>query len=158
MLLNLCWDFRIKLLFFMKSLWLFLKVSAITLFFSSCFILFSSWVALKQFLNSLSLRFLFMTHFFVPFPFFLYCYGLLNICLLWLSMQQIVSLFFHLSIKSYFTFFCNVCINVFCFFYLYYKVVYPYKIVLLYFPGSHNHTKTHTLFIILLNSNIGRPK
>ena len=48
LVLNVCCDFKISLLFFMNSFWFSKRLSTSTLFFSNCFILFSSWVASKQ--------------------------------------------------------------------------------------------------------------
>ena len=48
LLLNCC-DFNINLLFFVNFSWFSLKLSTLGLFFSSCFILNSSWADFKQF-------------------------------------------------------------------------------------------------------------
>ena len=68
-LLNLCYVFNINLLFLMNSLWSSLILSVSALMFSRWFIIFSSWVASKQLLTFANLSFLFMTHFFLSYPF-----------------------------------------------------------------------------------------
>ena len=67
--LNLCCYFIINLLLFMSSLWFSLRIYTLTLFFPRLFILFSIWVASKQFLKSSNMSFLLITHFFAPFAF-----------------------------------------------------------------------------------------
>ena len=68
-LLNLCWNFNINLSIFMKSFYEVITFSKIChVYFSRWFILFSNWLASKQFLLS-NLSCICITHFFVPFAF-----------------------------------------------------------------------------------------
>ena len=91
-LLNRCCVFDIDLLFLMNSLWFF-KTIYISFIFSRWFILFSSWVASKEFLKFSNLSYFFMTHFFCVFCFF-NC--LLSNYKFLLFIQQFLSWFLHL--------------------------------------------------------------
>ena len=89
-LLNLCWDFNINLSIFMKSFYDVITFSKIChVYFSRWFILFSNWLASKQFLLS-NLSCICITHFFVPF----HSCCLLNSCRFLPLIQRIFSWFF----------------------------------------------------------------
>ena len=95
-LLNLCCVFSFDLLIFMNSLWLYLALSVLTSFFSSWFILFSRWVDFRQCLWDWNLRVFLWHTLLCLLLFYLHRYCLLNNCMFWLSMQEIISSFFHL--------------------------------------------------------------
>ena len=129
--------------FLLIFLWFSLKLFTSSLYYFGWFILFLSWVDLiKMFI--FKLNFLFKTHFLVPLSFF-YCYHYhllnsrmfsvlmqhtLSLCsyIIHLSLIQLLFLFFRLgnaqfiiwSVQACFNTFCNVWVNVCCF-YLDYK-------------------------------------
>ena len=98
-LLNHCCDFIYIYIYiyFMNYLWIiYFRLFTSTLFFSSCFVIFSSWVASKQCLKSSNLVFVLWNTVLCVLLFYFHQYHLSNSHMFLILMRQTLSLVFYL--------------------------------------------------------------